>query len=125
MRIASFISILLLALSSSCHAAGPMRSTQPMFKGVELYSWKDPAGDSWRFSVCEGTNRIKILVEIMHKCVIFLDVHSLKQHLAGLAVGESVSWNSPYPELSLPPEATVRDLMEEAAAHQVTVLVQK
>ncbi len=125
MRIAPVIAILVLVLSSAGHAAEPVRSTRSMFKGVELYSWTNPADDSWRYSICQGTNRIKILLEIMHECRLFRDVSSLKAYLAGLAVGESVFWSTPYPELLLPPESMVRDLVQDATAHQVSLLVQE
>lgn len=113
----------LLLLPTAARVAEPLRSTRSMFKGVELYSWTNLEDDSWRYSICEGTNRIKILVEITDGCRVFHDVPSLKAYLAGLAVGESVFWSIPYPELSLPPEPIVRDLVVDAAAHQVNLRV--
>ncbi|MEO7728445.1 MAG: hypothetical protein ABIS45_14415 [Burkholderiales bacterium] len=125
MRIALLIAIVLLALPIAGCAVKSSRNTQPLFKGVELYSWTDSATGSWQFSLCEGTNRKKALAEITHKCKAIRGVSSLKEHLAALAIGESVFWSSSYPELTFPREPIVRDLIDHAAAHQVKLLVAK
>jgi hypothetical protein len=49
-----------VTMAVPCSACGPdvKREEKPRFKGVELYSWKDKAGD-WRFALLDGTNRLK------------------------------------------------------------------
>ncbi len=123
MRIAPIIAILLVGLPLSGSPTEPLRSARSMFKGVELYSWTNSVDGSALYSICQGTNRTKILVEIIDECRLFHDVPSLKAYLAGLAVGESVFWSIPYPDLALPPAAVVREIVEFAAAHQVSLFV--
>jgi hypothetical protein len=41
--------------------ANPLPSSM---KGYELYSWTDEEGDSWRYTLMTGTNRLKTVEEI-------------------------------------------------------------
>ena len=84
--------------------AGEIRHSKRFFKGVELNSWRDR--DRWRFSLLLGTNRLKSDAEIKAPAATLKDVVELKQRLAQLAPGESVSWEGP----EFPPETIRRDI---------------
>jgi hypothetical protein len=105
----------------------PQRNKTPTFKGIELYSWQEGtnknANNHWRFSLLNGTNRNKLLVEIQHKKTVIGNVRLLKKQLANLAVGESVFWSTPYPALTLPPAAMVDELSRFAAAQQINLVL--
>lgn len=123
MRTFLSLAILLLALPNASFAAEPPRSSQRAFKGVELYSW--PVDGRWHFSLCPGTNRSKTFAEISTRCHSISGVSALKANLAKLAVGESVFWSSPFPNLSVPPKAIVNDVLDFAKAHHVNLAVAK
>ena len=67
-------------------------------KGYELYSWRE--GDEWQFKLITGTNRTKILQEIVNntdEIFGFVDIHvtgvdALLTPLHKLPDGESVFW---------------------------------
>jgi hypothetical protein len=105
----------------------PQRNKTPTFKGVELYSWQEGANKNannhWRFSLLNGTNRNKLLVEIQHKKTVISNVRLLKNQLAHLAVGESVFWSTPYPALTLPPAAMVDELSSYTKAQQINLVL--
>jgi hypothetical protein len=109
-----------LATSQLCAGAESARgAASPMFKGVELYSWQDSASHTWFHALLPGTNRSKGLSEITLPESRIADARALKLRLAELVNGEQVFWQSPYPELSFPPEASVSDIVDFAAAHDV------
>ena len=68
------------------------------FKGYELYSWRE--GDEWRFTLIEGTNRLKSCEEITGDAdtgsampkVTVTGVEALKATLERLPKGERVFW---------------------------------
>ena len=103
--------------------AEPARATRPMLKGVELYSWKDDAGN-WRYSLLPGTNRLKTRDEIVSESVLIKDVPTLKRRLSALAVDEEVFWHHfDAPEFAIPDSAIVADVVAYARMVQVTVRV--
>ena len=118
--------LLLLPLVGGGCAAEATRADAPMFKGVELYSWPDPATRGWRFALLPGTNRIKSAAEIQGSRDIATSVSALDRRLAGFAPGEVVSWNvfeeAGFP---LPPADVVDGIIDRAAASDVTVQVAK
>ncbi|WP_020475596.1 hypothetical protein [Zavarzinella formosa] len=73
--------------------ADEKREEKPRFKGVELYSWKDKAGD-WMFVLLDGTNRLKTEKEIKESPATLKGADELKKALARLAKGEQVSWSA-------------------------------
>lgn len=119
----AFLAIAMLSLPSFASAGESSRAANPMFKGVELYSWKVSSSNSWRFALCDGTNRNKTLTEIRHKCHIMRNLGSLKNRLSKLAVGEYVMWSSPYPELTLPPDAILQDVKAHAISQQIKLVI--
>ncbi len=94
-----------------------------MFKGVELYSWRDVASGQCRHSLLPGTNRNKHLAEITAADTAIVDMTQLKKRVALLAEGEQVVWS--FPEIPdtqpCPSRDEVDALIAFAAAHQVTV----
>ncbi len=99
--------LVLILACPGCYAVQkvePVRTATPMFKGVELYSWLDPATNNWRFVLLPGTNRNKFPDEIFGNKEIIGSVAELKEHLSLLASGESVFWLVPDSErFALPP----------------------
>ncbi len=86
-----------------------------MGKGVELYSWREPGYEQWRFSLLPGTNRNKTLAEVKAPEHTIVTVEALKQQLAHLAVGEYVFWIKRDQEhFEYPPKA-IRDDISQAA----------
>jgi hypothetical protein len=104
-----------------------LRAPDPMFKGVELYSWKDSTSGTWSYSLLPGTNRNKTLAEIKAPQVAISKVAQLKRLLSNLAEGEHVYWylGSLQPELSYPDKEVVDDIVAFAAERKVTVDVIK
>ena len=123
MRINFVVFLLTLFLSFSALAQDSTRASTPMFKGMELYSWRDRASGIWSYSLLAGTNRDKKLTEIKNPDVVVYDVAQLKVRLASLAQGEQVFWfiTPSSPDLSYPPEAVVDDLVKFAAEHNVAL----
>lgn len=59
-------------------------------KGWELYSW--PEGTSWKFSLLVGTNRLKLLDEVLTSSHKVTGIESLKLMLNQLPADEYISW---------------------------------
>ena len=96
------LSLILLA----CPGGAQERAKEPVFKGLELYSW--PTSEGWRYALMGGTNRLKTWPEVKAAGMKEAD---LRTRLGKQAVGEFVSWNTDLPDapagtLSLPPKAT-------------------
>ncbi len=101
-------------------AAGQPRLEKPLFKGVELYSWRD--NQVWKFSLLVGTNRNKTEPEIMAKSVAVTGLEPLKARLATLAIGEYVSWSNPNRKPFASPSADViADLVRFCKSKQITL----
>jgi hypothetical protein len=95
-----------------------------MFKGVELYSWLDPATQSWRFALLPGTNRNKNEAEIRDSREVTSSVGVLKAQIAQLAPTEQIFWGVPENGgFSLPPAEVVDGIIRYAASVGVTVQV--
>jgi hypothetical protein len=67
------------------------RARQGAFKGMELYSWQDQAGQ-WRFSILPGTNRNKTVSEVQDQPLSKAEVEAA---FCQMAKGEQVFW-MPY-----------------------------
>jgi hypothetical protein len=67
------------------------RARQGAFKGMELYSWQDQAGQ-WRFSILPGTNRNKTVTEVQERP---LSRTELRAAFCTMAKNEQVFW-MPY-----------------------------
>lgn len=89
-KLATVIAMFTLAIPNS-GAAQEKRATTRAFKGMELYSWKDKAGD-WNFVLLEGTNRIKTEAEIKGAAGRITTAEKLLPALGRLAIGENVVW---------------------------------
>jgi len=126
--------MILLSLASSGPADSseqgdrePARNARPMFKGVELYSWKDSKSGEWCFSMLPGTNRMKTYREVTDPLCIKKGADALKKELATLATGEQVFWFNTIdkmqpvgnPHLSFPPEAMMKELSDYCASLKV------
>jgi diacylglycerol kinase len=103
------------------------RAEHTAFKGMELYSWQTATGE-WQYSILVGTNRNKTVEEILSTP---LDLQSVKDAIAQMAVGESLFWtNNVYDtsssqsvNWSFPPDTVVNELKEFARAKQVDLYV--
>ena len=90
------------------------REAKPRFKGVELYSWKNQAGD-WLFVLLDGTNRQKNEKEVKEAKTQIKGVKDLKKALALLAEGEMVIWsNHRLQGFEFPPEDTRKEIEKVA-----------
>ena len=123
MRAIFFVLLLVFSTPFSTFAQDNSHAAVPMFKGMELYSWRDDATGTWRYSLLNGTNRNKALTEIKDAKVAVPNVETLKERLANLAEGEQVFWfiSPSVAELSFPPEEVVGDLMKFAVEHNVSI----
>ena len=103
------------------------RPEQAAFKGLELYSWQDETG-TWQYSILEGTNRNKTLEEVK---AVALDLQSVKNTIAKMAVGESLFWTNRVHDpgsgqmlqLPFPPDSVVDELTEFTREKQVELYV--
>ena len=112
-----------LTLLGGCVASVP-RAGQPMFKGVELYSWQDPATRGWRFALLPGTNRRKAANEVRDSPGVVDSVGDLKARISRLAPAEQVFWEVPATgEFPLPPAAVVDDIIRSAGSDDVAIQV--
>jgi UV DNA damage repair endonuclease len=116
--------IISLSVPNLTSATEQTRASKPSFKGVELYSWR-VSSNRWHFASCVGTNRSKAIREIKRKCQQINDLSSLKNHLSKLAVGEYVMWSSPYPELTLPPDAVLQEVQAHALTLEIKLTIAK
>ena len=125
MRAMLAVFLLSLAVPFSASAQDSPRASGQIFKGRELYSWRDQGCDTWCYSLLPGTNRNKSLTEIKNFKVIITSGSKLKEHLANLANGEQVFWlqESYEPSLAYPPQDIVDDLVRYAAGHNVDLHV--
>ena len=129
----SFIGVLISGFLLTVDLNRPLRfwhmlvenhTGQPMFKGVELYSWQDPATQGWRFALLPGTNRRKAANEVRDSPGVVDSVGDLKARISQLAPAEQVFWQVPATgEFPLPPAAVVDDIIRSAATDDVTVQV--
>ena len=126
MHVSQLVVIAMLA-GSACSTDSvpePARASQPMFKGVELYSWPDPANKQWRFALLPGTNRMKTSAEVLGSPAAVGSIEELKQRISLLAPGESVFWHVPADaRFAVPSSGVIRDIVNHAATSGVTVTV--
>jgi hypothetical protein len=93
--------------------ADDKREARPRLKGVELYSWKDEAGN-WMFALLNGTNRRKTEAVVKSAKTKVKGADGLKKALARLPVGEQVIWTHPIRGFEYPAKA-MREEIEKAA----------
>lgn len=117
--------------ASACLAAcGAVRSSatpSPAFKGMELYSWKTPAGE-WAYAILSGTNRRKFLEEVQAEPLTLAEV---KRRIAELPERESLTWSNEVAEpagtetttLPFPPDEVIEELRALAKAGGVSFSV--
>ncbi len=123
MRIPLLLAVVLLSQPgcSVMPTTEAARGSRPAFKGIELYSWQDPATQKWRFVLLAGTNRIKTPAEIMAGQAAIGSVEALKEQLSRLAPEESVFWLVPDSRFALPPPAIVAGIVRHAAGVDVAL----
>jgi hypothetical protein len=107
-------------------ACGPdvKREEKPRFKGVELYSWKDKAGD-WRFALLDGTNRLKTEDEVKAAKDQVKGAAELKKAFGRLAVGEQVFWTHLIPGFEFPPETTRKEIEKAAKGARIDLKIRE
>jgi len=123
MRRVALVFALALTFLSPMPAVGAnhVRAPNTMFKGAELYSWKDNDGN-WRYSLLPGTNRKKNRNEIISDRTMIKSVALLKERIAMLAVGEQVFWyNSDASGFSFPDSMVVADIVAYAKTAKVSL----
>lgn len=99
------------------------REAKPRFKGVELYSWKNPAGD-WLFVLLDGTNRQKNEKEVKEAKTQIKGVKDLKKALALLAEGEMVIWSKHRLQgFEFPPEGTRKEIEKLAKEVKLDLVI--
>ena len=79
--------------TSSRTGEATSRASQPMFKGVELYSWRDTKAGSWHYALLPGTNRAKPVSMILAPAVRIDRAEDLKKRLGQYAMREQVFWH--------------------------------
>ena len=124
MRFPIILVFCLLAILSFTSADGNARPAKPMFKGVELYSWRDSPNRQWSFSLLAGTNRNKTLKEIKSPKSVIVGVKELKRRMSDLAVGEHISWsNNNTKHLSYPPKKVRDDISKTAQSLRIHLYI--
>jgi hypothetical protein len=103
-------------------SADDAREAKPRFKGVELYSWKDSAGD-WVFVLLDGTNREKTAEEVKAARNKIKGAEVLKKAIARLAEGEQVSWSQRIKGFEFPPAATRKGIKKAAESAKVDLTI--
>ncbi len=92
---------------------GQRRLASPSFKGIELYSWQHHG--SWCFAILVGTNRSKRPAEIRDPAATICSLSLLKDRLATLAPGETVTCMVGA-QWAPPPQPVREDLRRHSAA---------
>ena len=59
------------------------------FKGMELYSWQEPGDEDWVFSIHYGTNRNKMVWEVLS---FAMDLAELEKCFCNMPENENVIW---------------------------------
>jgi hypothetical protein len=114
---------LLLFFVTIVLAQEPAQVIMPMFKGVELYSWKDTSTNEWRFVLVPGTNRLKTSEEILGNPQTLESVEALKEQVSALASGEQVFWQRTSAVFELPSTELLEDIVRYAATLGIKVHV--
>jgi len=101
------IVVLLLLVGCKSQAAQNIQTTDAgSMKGFELYSWSE--GDAWRYSLLEGTNRIKSYSEVTAADIQLDNIEALIEAMGNLPLGDWVFWSDQrVPGTHLPPQAIV------------------
>lgn len=74
-------------------AAAP-RAAKPLFKGVELYSWRNRRTGSCHFALLPGTNRNKPVSMVLAQAWRIDSPDELKKRLSRYAPREQIFWHS-------------------------------
>jgi hypothetical protein len=62
---------------------------RPAFKGMELYSWQTPESGDWVFAILYGTNRDKMVWEVVS---FAMDLTQVKNCFCNMPENENVIW---------------------------------
>jgi hypothetical protein len=120
----SLLLVCFVFTQSVVYANEPVQVAGPMFKGVELYSWRGANTDDWQFVLLPGTNRLKTTQEILAYDQVLRSVEELKDRLAQLAPSEQVFWSVPDAKIfSLPTREVIDDLIDYAETVNVDIQV--
>lgn len=120
--------LLLTLLAAGCGPLPtPTRTAELAFKGIELYSWANDAGE-WQFALLPGTNRNKNMAEVQAEPV---DLATVKEQLCELAPTEQVFWlagaydeaSGTWAQFLLPPDSLVQELEKHTRGCQVNLVV--
>jgi hypothetical protein len=98
------------------------RPARRQFKGVELYSWKDKAGD-WRFALLSGTNVLKTEKQVKEAKEQYKGTAELKKQLGHLAVGEQVVWAHRIAGFEFPLEETRKEIQKAAKGAEIKLTI--
>lgn len=100
-------------------------------KGWELYSW--PSGAAWKYSILEGTNRLKTYEEVTTNTIVVTGEDALKRMLDKFIAGEFITWIGPgwlhacwsedSKDLALPPQGILEDIKGYCTAKQLTLQI--
>ena len=101
------IVILLFLVNCKSQAVQNTQTTDAgSMKGFELYSWLE--GKTWRYSLLQGTNRIKSYDEITAADVQLDNIEALIEAMGNLPLGDWVFWSDQrVPGTHIPPQAIV------------------
>jgi hypothetical protein len=99
------------------------KSGETAFKGIELYSWQDSAGD-WIFALLPGTNRLKAEAEVKAEENRIAGVNDLEKRFLRLAEGEQVIWyHRDLEGFAYPDEKTMKTITSSAQKAKVELHV--
>ena len=111
--------VLLTGLLNACRTtdATPAEGGDRSMKGWELYSWQ--TGDTWRFALMVGTNRLKTWDEI--QAAENRDIHA---RLETLAANETVLWIfDRSAQTPLPPAETVEEIQDLCRRQNLDLII--
>jgi hypothetical protein len=100
-------------------------------KGWELYTW--PEGDDWKYSILNGTNRLKTYQEVTTNQITVMGIDSLKMLIDKFPVKEEIFWisdywlkniwGSNYGNLSLPDTNTVNEVKKYCSSKGLALTI--
>jgi hypothetical protein len=100
----------------------PVKAESPPEIGFSLYSWKH--GNSWYFSVLEGTMTVHPLADIQAPKNRLRGPNYLKGRLAALPSGEKIFWRQEERRgLPLPPKELIHDITQFAESTQIQLFL--
>jgi hypothetical protein len=132
--------IILVVFSVQCSKKSAPDKTSSKFdtltffhsmKGWELYTW--PEGDDWKYSILNGTNRLKTYQEVTTNQITVMGIDSLKMLIDKFPVKEEIFWisdywlkniwGSNYGNLSLPDTNTVNEVKKYCSSKGLALTI--